>query len=41
MLNDALSALVAAEAGLELVTADADFDILQQLDRRLKVLFYD
>ena len=41
MLNDALTAAVAADAGLEVVTADRDFDILQQLDRSLRVLFYN
>lgn len=41
MLNDALTAIVAADAGLEVVTKDSDFDILQQLDPALKVLFYD
>jgi predicted nucleic acid-binding protein len=40
MLNDALTAIVAAEAGLPVLTADRDFDVLQQLDPALKVLFY-
>lgn len=40
MLNDALTAVVASDAGVVIVTQDADFDILAQIDPALGVLFY-
>lgn len=40
MLNDALTAIVAADAGIGVVTQDADFDLFMQLDPALTVLFY-
>jgi predicted nucleic acid-binding protein len=41
MLNDALTAVVASTAGVGIVTQDADFDLLMQLDRNLRAFFYD
>ena len=40
MLHDALTALVASEAGVCVVTQDRDFDLFVQLDPKLNVLFY-
>ena len=40
MLHDALTALVASEAGVCVVTQDRDFDLFAQLDPNLHVLFY-
>ncbi|WP_213979376.1 PIN domain-containing protein [Sphingomonas sp. dw_22] len=40
MLNDALIAVVASEAGISIVTQDADFDLFMQIDPALDVLFY-
>jgi predicted nucleic acid-binding protein len=41
LINDALTAVLAAKAGFTVVTEDADFDILEQLVPGLQVLFYD
>jgi hypothetical protein len=41
LISDALTAIVAAKAGLTVVTEDADFDVLAQLVPGLHVLFYD
>lgn len=40
MLNDALTAIVASDAAVGIVTQDADFDLLMQIDPALQVLFY-
>lgn len=40
MLNDALTAAVASDAAVGIVTQDADFDLLMQIDPALNVLFY-
>jgi hypothetical protein len=40
MLNDALTAVVASDAAIGIVTQDADFDLLMQIDPALNVLFY-
>lgn len=41
MLNDALTAVVARDAAVGIVTQDADFDLFMQIDPALTVLFYD
>jgi predicted nucleic acid-binding protein len=41
LISDALTAILARNAGLTVVTEDADFDILGQLTPGLQVLFYD
>jgi predicted nucleic acid-binding protein len=41
LISDALTAIVAARAGVTVVTEDADFDILAQLLPGLSVLFYE
>jgi len=41
LLHDALTALVASDAGVCVVTQDRDFDLFAQLDPNLRVLFYD
>jgi predicted nucleic acid-binding protein len=41
LISDALTAVLAAEAGFTVVTEDADFDVLAQLIPGLHVLFYD
>lgn len=41
MLNDALTAIVASEAGIGIITKDSDFDLFMQLDSALTVVFYD
>ncbi len=40
MLNDAITAVVASDAAVGVVTQDADFDLFMQLDPALRVLFY-
>jgi predicted nucleic acid-binding protein len=40
LMNDAVTAVVALRAGATIVTADTDFDLLQQLSPTLKVVFY-
>jgi len=40
MLNDALTAVVASDAAIGIVTQDADFDLFMQIDPALEVLFY-
>jgi predicted nucleic acid-binding protein len=40
LMNDALTAIVAAAAGATVVTQDRDFDLLMQLETSLSVLFY-
>lgn len=40
MLNDALTAVVAGDAAVGVVTQDADFDLFMQIDLDLSVLFY-
>lgn len=40
MLHDALTALVASDAGVCVVTQDRDFDLFAQLDPNLHVHFY-
>ncbi|MBA3895680.1 MAG: PIN domain-containing protein [Sphingomonadaceae bacterium] len=40
MLHDALTSLVASDAGVCVVTQDRDFDLFAQLDPNLHVLFY-
>ena len=37
---DALTAIVAARAGCTIITEDRDFDLLAQLNPRLRVIFY-
>jgi predicted nucleic acid-binding protein len=41
LISDALTAVLAHEAGFTVVTEDADFDVLAQLVPGLNVLFYD
>jgi predicted nucleic acid-binding protein len=41
LISDALTAILARQAGFTVVTEDADFDILAQLVPGLQVLFYD
>jgi predicted nucleic acid-binding protein len=41
LINDAVTAVVALRAGVSIVTADADFDLFQQLEPGLDVLFYN
>jgi predicted nucleic acid-binding protein len=41
LISDALTAVLAANAGFTVVTEDADFAVLGQLVPRLQVLFYD
>lgn len=41
LISDALTAVLAHEAGFTVVTEDADFDVLAQLIPGLNVLFYD
>jgi predicted nucleic acid-binding protein len=41
LISDALTAIVAAKAGLTVITEDADFDVLTQLVQGFRVLFYD
>lgn len=41
MLNDALTAIVAADAGVTVITHDGDFDLFMQLNPALNVLFYE
>ena len=41
LVSDALTAILARNAGFTVVTEDADFDILGQLTPGLQVLFYD
>lgn len=41
LINDAVTAVVALEAGATVVTQDGDFDLLLQLVPGLDVLFYD
>jgi predicted nucleic acid-binding protein len=41
MLNDALTAVLAGDAGFEIVTQDGDFDLFMRIDPALKVIFYD
>ena len=41
LISDALTAILARQAGFTVVTEDADFDVLAQLHPGLHVLFYD
>jgi len=41
MLNDALTAIVASQAGIALITQDADFDLFMQIDPALSAFFYE
>ena len=41
LITDALTAVVAREAGFTVVTEDADFDVLARLAPGLEVIFYD
>jgi predicted nucleic acid-binding protein len=41
LISDALTAVVAHAAGMTIITEDADFGILRQLQPGLKVLFYN
>jgi len=41
LVSDALTAILAREAGFTVVTEDQDFDVLAQLVPGLHVLFYD
>lgn len=41
LINDAVTAIVARDAGATVVTQDGDFDLFQQIDPVLDVLFYD
>ena len=41
LINDALTATVALAAGATVVTRDGDFDLFQQLEPALDILFYD
>jgi hypothetical protein len=41
LISDALTAILARQAGLAVVTEDRDFDVLAQLVPGLNVLFYD
>lgn len=41
LISDALTAILAREAGFTVVTEDRDFDVLAQLVPGLQVLFYD
>lgn len=41
LISDALTAILAREAGFAVVTEDAHFDLLAQLAPGLRVLFYD
>jgi predicted nucleic acid-binding protein len=41
LINDAVTAVVALRAGVSIVTADADFDLFQQIEPELDVLFYN
>jgi hypothetical protein len=41
LISDALTAILAGQAGFTIVTEDADFDVLAQLVPGLQVLFYD
>lgn len=40
LLNDAVTAVVAMRAAATVVTADRDFDVLQQMSPKLRVVFY-
>ena len=40
LINDATSAVVAARAGVTIVTSDRDFDLFMQLEPTLRVAFY-
>jgi predicted nucleic acid-binding protein len=40
LIGDALTAIVAARAGCTIITEDRDFDLLAQLNPRLRVIFY-
>ena len=41
LISDALTAILARDSGLTVITADADFDVLRHLLPGLDVLFYD
>jgi predicted nucleic acid-binding protein len=41
LINDATSAVVAARAGVTIVTSDRHFDLFMQLEPALRVAFYD
>jgi predicted nucleic acid-binding protein len=41
LISDALTAILARQAGFTVVTEDRDFDVLAQLIPGLHVLFYD
>jgi predicted nucleic acid-binding protein len=41
LINDALTALAALRTGATIVTSDGDFDLFNQLEPALDVVFYD
>ncbi|HET9639727.1 MAG TPA: type II toxin-antitoxin system VapC family toxin [Allosphingosinicella sp.] len=41
LIHDALTALAALRTGATLVTSDGDFDLFQQLEPELEVVFYE
>ena len=41
LISDALTAILACQTGVTVVTEDKDFDVLAQLVPGLRVLFYD
>ena len=41
LISDALTAILAGQARLTIVTEDRDFDVLMRLVSGLKVVFYD
>lgn len=41
LINDAVTAVVSLDARVVIVTHDADFDLFQQLEPTLQVVFYD
>ena len=41
LISEALTAILAGEAGFTVVTEDRDFDVLAQLIPGLQVLFHD
>ena len=41
LINDAVTAIVSLDGGITVVTQDGDFDLFQQIEPALDVLFYD
>ena len=41
LINDALTAVLAARSGCTVITEDRDFAVFARLDSRLRVVFYD